>query len=168
MKGLGTIRTACDLLGELANVGAAIEKWAPHRRAEIESVPVFINGRLKRHAGRTHYHRRPCDSVFKATHIDLNRALLSNREELRQTLLHEVAHVIAGAECHHGGAFAHVVRALGEPVRTAAKFESLANNGKVVAVCERCDAELIRHRRLPRSRSFIHKGCGGTFIPSTL
>ncbi len=96
----------------------------------------------------------------------------------RDTILHEVAHVLTGALVakreNHGPAWRKIASALGaEPTRSGrdprfrAASEALrATRLKVVARCNRCGFEIKRMRRTRRDwRRFLHLRCGGRFGP---
>lgn len=94
----------------------------------------------------------------------------------RDTILHEVAHVLTGVLLakreNHGPRWCKIARALGaEPAwagrdpRFRAASEALrASRQKVVARCGRCGFEIKRMRRTRRNwRRFLHLECGGRF-----
>ena len=94
-------------------------------------------------------------------------------QELRDTLLHEVAHACDHLSCQpgriyrraHGPSWRSWAEGFGiKPERCghSAKLKQLhAERLKVVAVCRRCGTELRRLRRLNRKRKYIHSRCGG-------
>jgi hypothetical protein len=96
----------------------------------------------------------------------------------RDTILHEVAHVLTGALIakreNHGPGWRRVALALGaQPRRSgrdprfhAASRALRATRLKVVARCDRCGFEIKRMRRSRRNwRRFLHLKCGGRFGP---
>lgn len=96
----------------------------------------------------------------------------------RDTILHEVAHVLAGALVakreNHGPRWRKIASALGaEPTRSGSdpRFQTASQalkqtRLKVVARCNHCGFEIKRMRRTRRNwRRFLHLKCGGRFGP---
>jgi predicted SprT family Zn-dependent metalloprotease len=96
----------------------------------------------------------------------------------RDTILHEVAHVLTGALIakreNHGPRWRRIALALGadprragsDPRFRAASQALRATRLKVVARCNRCGFEIRRMRRSQRNwRRFLHLKCGGRFGP---
>jgi predicted SprT family Zn-dependent metalloprotease len=94
----------------------------------------------------------------------------------KDTILHEVAHVLTGELLarreNHGPKWQKMALALGakpERIGSDARFraasEALRDRRlKVVARCDLCLHEVKRMRRSRRNwRRFIHRGCGGRF-----
>jgi predicted SprT family Zn-dependent metalloprotease len=98
--------------------------------------------------------------------------------QLRETLLHELAHACdhllnqPGQRYRraHGPGWQSWALAMGiNPQRTghSPELDRLHQQRlKLVAVCQRCGAEIRRLRRLPDRRKFIHPGCGGRILPT--
>jgi len=98
-------------------------------------------------------------------------------DNLRQTLLHEIAHVCDHLSRQpgrryrqaHGKSWQQWARALGTSVERLGSSEALQHlyrqRVKLVAVCQRCGAELHRTRRLNRRHSYLHVNCGGRLRP---
>jgi hypothetical protein len=96
----------------------------------------------------------------------------------RDTILHEVAHILTGALIakreNHGPKWQTIAQALGaspvgsgrDPRFQAASTALRDSRQKVVARCDRCGFEIKRLRRSRRNwRHFIHLDCGGRFKP---
>ncbi|MEA3465849.1 MAG: hypothetical protein U9R29_07585 [Thermodesulfobacteriota bacterium] len=98
-------------------------------------------------------------------------------EQLRQTLLHEIAHVLdhlvnfsgqpyRGAHCSGWQVWA---TALGISTCRTGHSEVVARQyrqrQKLVAVCSGCGESIYRLRRLDRNRSYIHASCGSLLRP---
>jgi predicted SprT family Zn-dependent metalloprotease len=94
----------------------------------------------------------------------------------RDTILHEVAHILTGALIakreNHGPKWRAIARALGaspagsgrDPRFRAASEALRDSRQKVVARCDRCGLEIKRLRRTRRNwRRFLHLECGGRF-----
>jgi len=98
-------------------------------------------------------------------------------DQQRETLLHELAHACdhltnqPGQRYRraHGPGWQAWAVALGiDPQRTghSPELESLHRQRlKVVAVCQRCGAEIRRIRRLSARRRYLHPECGGRVLP---
>lgn len=97
-------------------------------------------------------------------------------DQLRQTLLHEVAHFLdhqtrepAGAYRNpHGRSWLSWLRLIGgqQDVGDSAEMARLYRRRlKPVARCKRCGLLLKRLRRLPKSRRWLHADCGGLLVP---
>ncbi len=95
-------------------------------------------------------------------------------ENLKQTLLHEIAHVCdqltvpGGLKTRpsHGPQWQAWAQALGTSTKSCGHSEALnqlhRKRLKLVAVCQRCGAEFRRVRRLNRCRDYYHTACGGS------
>lgn len=101
--------------------------------------------------------------------IGLSRYVLKEPDAVRDTLGHEYAHLLAvhrvgirGAG--HGAPWKAAMRDLGlEPkVRHNYKVERNDVGQQVEYLCVRCGAVILRRRRLPSRRKFVHAGCGGS------
>lgn len=133
--------------------------------AEAESrFPLGYSPRLEWRAYRTTAGRAyPAQKL-----ITLSRELMTDEARLRETLLHEYAHLLAvardGRRGHgHGPSWQRAMRDLGLEPQVRHSFPCRRNQPRQVVTyrCERCGADLKRLRRLPRRRKYIHVGCGG-------
>lgn len=100
--------------------------------------------------------------------IGLSRIVLTDRQRLRETLLHEYAHLLAVARhgrraAGHGPAWKQAMLELGmEPnVRHTYSVERNTPRQKVTYRCLSCGKLLQRSRRLPRRKRYVHANCGG-------
>ena len=94
-------------------------------------------------------------------------------ENLKQTLLHEIAHACdhlsnqAGKPYRkaHGPRWREWAATLGTTTASNGSSEALKqlhqSRLKLVAVCKKCGAEFQRVRRLNRRRKYFHRDCGG-------
>ncbi|MBS1706790.1 MAG: SprT-like domain-containing protein [Armatimonadetes bacterium] len=107
-------------------------------------------------------------AAFKANAILLSSLVLTDSEKLRDTLLHEYAHLLAfhregKAAMNHGLAWQQAMRDLGvEPERTH-KYDCKRNQSRQVVIyrCDKCGSTFPRKRRLPQRRAYLHRDCGG-------
>lgn len=67
-------------------------------------------------------------------------------DEQEQTLLHEVAHAIAGARAGHGPRWRAVARQLGVRNPKASAQPSKRRHGRYIATCPACGATFSKHR----------------------
>ncbi len=96
-------------------------------------------------------------------------------QELVDTFLHELAHCLDHRTNQkgkpyrraHGSGWQRWAEALGVAPQRSCESAALRRiheqRLKVVAVCRRCGFELLRVRRLPRNRKYLHTECGGKF-----
>lgn len=107
-------------------------------------------------------------AYFRRRAIGLGAAVLTTPEKLRDTLVHEYAHLLAfkragQAGRGHSGPWRQAMIDLGaEPrVRHTYEVERNAPRQRVIYRCVRCGTAIERRRRLPRSRVYLHASCGG-------
>jgi SprT protein len=100
--------------------------------------------------------------------IGLSKFVLTEPASVRETLGHEYAHLLAvdrvglrGAG--HGAPWRAAMRDLGlEPkVRHNYAVERNDQSRQVEYVCVKCGASIMRRRRLPNRRKYVHSRCGG-------
>jgi len=153
----GLIQDACMING--LSCWDALIRWR-----------VTQNPRPRRRAGLCKIYQREIElhsTLFKA----------ERRQELEETLLHELAHVIDHLVFKgrgHGRTWKEVMRALElEPTRCHS-LDFLQEDHQVQAVacrrrsevdylCEKCKFVWTRSRSLPRRRIYSHRNCGGIF-----
>lgn len=133
----------------------------PTRVAEqVGHIPVFWNPRMKSTAGRAHFiwNGRP----QKITMNPKLKGLENAAAEIRQTFLHEVAHLLAGAGQGHGAKWKRMARSLGIPPRRCHPHAWAKRAPRFVwAVCKGCGHQFTAARvRKPRAGPATHTGCG--------
>jgi predicted SprT family Zn-dependent metalloprotease len=97
--------------------------------------------------------KRRCGStVYPTKTITLSRHFvrLNGEADVRETLLHEIAHAVAGPAAGHGRVWQGIARQLGaKPERCATGVEM--PKGNVVGTCAPdCGTEHFRHRMPPK------------------
>jgi len=147
----------------------------PHFRALAEDIldelevtfplgyrPTILWKGLRVAAGYAYYRQQA---------IGLSTLLITDEERLRDTLLHEYAHLLAVARhgvkgAGHGLPWKEAMRDLGlEPnVRHQYEVERNQKKQEVIYRCTRCHEEFGRQRRLPRNRKYLHVNCGGQIV----
>lgn len=126
----------------------------------IGYVPKIVWKRFRVTAGQAHY---------KTGVIALSSILLNEPSRLETTLLHEYAHLMAYVRhgrkgVGHGEAWKAAMREVGlEPI-VRHKYEVQRNVARqeVAYSCQRCGATLLRRRKLPSRRRYVHANCGGS------
>jgi hypothetical protein len=155
MNQIGTIFTACERFG-------VPTETIP---SEFHDIPVYRNPRLRTALGKARF-----ISITGERWIEIHKCVFANPEQMRKTLAHEVAHVIAGHAAGHNWAWKAVARGLGHSGERCATVETAERIGitrapqrglRVVAACERCGFEIKRRKRLSRNRTYTHPRCGG-------
>jgi predicted SprT family Zn-dependent metalloprotease len=107
-------------------------------------------------------------AYYKLGVIGLSARVLATPEAVRETLLHEYAHLLAvhrhGLKAaNHGPYWQQAMLDLGltPTVRHRYEVERNSPRQRVTYVCLRCGISLVRSRRLPRRRKYVHADCGG-------
>ncbi|RYG23313.1 M48 family peptidase [bacterium] len=110
-------------------------------------------------AGMAYYRRRA---------IGLGASVLTTPERLRDTLVHEYAHLLAfrrygQAGRGHSGPWRQAMLDLGAEPRVRHTYEVARNahRQRVTYRCVRCGTSIERRRRLPKSNIYVHANCGG-------
>ena len=150
---------AAHILSELAD-------QFPEWKGFLEDIEIRVNPRMRTTAGRAWH-------VFRR--IDLNPHLFwEHPEELRDTVLHEVAHLLAGPRKGHGAEWKRICLKIGaRPTRCPdmATAKALYRPQKRHAVrCSACGQtwqvstrKRNKIRRAP-AHGFRHRTCGGMII----
>jgi len=129
-------RIACELL-----IAHRLVYWA------------FGWNRRKRSLGLCRYRER---------RIELSSYFVrDNGEEIvRETILHEIAHALAGERAGHGPKWKAVCAQVGCKPERCDKGEAVMPRGRWQAKCPSCAKEYWRHRRPQRAARYWCKGCG--------
>lgn len=100
--------------------------------------------------------------------IGLSTRVLTDEAAVRDTLLHEYAHLLAfyragqrGAG--HGAPWKQAMRDLGQEPKVRHNYAVERNTPRqqVTYQCVRCGQPIVRNRRLPKKRRYLHATCGG-------
>ncbi|MBS1720767.1 MAG: SprT-like domain-containing protein [Armatimonadetes bacterium] len=107
-------------------------------------------------------------ALYLENEIRLSKRILDTEDKVRETFLHEYAHLLAFARhgragAGHGKPWKDAMRELGlDPqVRHRYAVERNEKRQQVLYVCKRCGLEFVRGRRFPRGRRVMHVSCGG-------
>lgn len=98
---------------------------------------------------------------FHEKRIELSRHFVeaNSREAVEDTILHEIAHALAGPKAGHGPKWKAVCQQIGaKPERL--DHTSTMPAGRWVATCSNCGLKHRRHRRPLRERTYICSKCG--------
>lgn len=83
---------------------------------------------------------------------------INSEYEVRDTILHEIAHALAGPDAHHGDAWKRQAREIGaRPETCYSTSQVMTIPQKWVATCPGCGIDIHRHRR-PR-QALAHTPC---------
>lgn len=88
---------------------------------------------------------------FKPKRIELSRyfVLRNNSERIRKTILHEIAHAIAGPKAGHGPLWRAVARQIGADTERCSVADMPAGAWK--ATCDACGKDFSMHRKPKRN-----------------
>lgn len=107
-------------------------------------------------------------AFYRTGIIALSSSIIDDEEKLRDTLIHEYAHLLAyyrhGREgIGHGKPWQDAMRDLGVEPRVQHNYpvKRNAQRQQVGYTCQRCGTVLVRAKRLPKRRRYAHAGCGG-------
>lgn len=99
---------------------------------------------------------------FRRKTISLSKALvlLNSREEVLDTLLHEIAHALVGVQHGHDLTWKLKARSLGARPEACAPSSAARVEGKYIGECTTCRKRVSRHRR-PKDTRYFHTMCRG-------
>ncbi len=100
--------------------------------------------------------------------ISLSAIVLKEPHQVRETLLHEYAHLLA-FDRHgrkgvgHGRHWRQAMVDLGLEPKVHHQYEVVRNQARqtVVYRCKKCGETFARKRRLPQRKRYFHRQCGG-------
>src|SRR5262249_46833618 len=98
---------------------------------------------------------------YERKRIELSRHYVARNDEasIRDTILHEIAHALAGRKAGHGAAWKAICLAIGAtPARCDATAAMPA--GRWRATCPSCRHTYTRHRRPQRQTTYACRKCG--------
>lgn len=135
---------------------ALAEAWA---KFPLRNPPVVLWKGYRVSAGMAYY---------RVNTIGLSRHVLTTPESVRETLLHEYAHLLA-VERHgvkaanHGPGWRQAMHDLGLPPTVRHNLPVKRNDKKIRIIygCKRCGHEFVRTRHMPKRRKYMHLRCGG-------
>lgn len=114
----------------------------------------------KTRLGQTQFIKNRGDAIWKPINISLSKhyVTLLPAAEVRDVVLHEIAHALVGAEARHGPRWRSMARRVGAaPERCVTP--SVAPDHAVVGTCIICGTPAHKAHRLPQ-RVYYHHTCG--------
>lgn len=164
----GNTATVADLLqSEADEVLAEVWQKFPHYRDHLQGTSIRISGRLTSSAG---------NACPKRKQIGLSLPIFSleeNRGEFRNTVLHELAHVIAGPAVRaHGVEWRRIFLELGGNGKRTHQMRAKGRHHRHTVHCEKCHDPIEVGTRMRNSiakgrRDYLHVGCGGVLTCPT-
>lgn len=111
----------------------------------------FRFNRRKRAMGLCRYDR-------KIIELSIHFVLANAQSKVQDTILHEIAHALAGSESGHGPKWQQICKKIGAaPNRLG---EAQMPSGKWRAVCPACGFKYTRHRRPAAGSQYSCSDCG--------
>lgn len=121
------------------------------------NVPVRIT-RAKVQLGRVTWKR---DGSIKYMGLSIHHIKLNDENEIRETILHEIAHMIAGPKVQHGTAWKRAAMRIGAKAERCSSV-AVCPPARYQAVCQKCNKPVgTRYRTSARMFRLIHKKDGG-------
>jgi predicted SprT family Zn-dependent metalloprotease len=112
---------------------------------------TFAFNRRKRNLGLCRYHRKTIElSIF---FVDRN-----DWDEIRDTILHEIAHALVGPDHGHDAVWKAKCLEIGARPERCGQADMPA--GRWQARCNGCGQEFSRHRRPRRLKGWFCRACG--------
>lgn len=100
-----------------------------------------------------------CRYQTKRIELSVHFVAANDEPAVRETLLHEIAHALAGREAGHGPKWKAICVKLGcRPERL--DHEAVMPEGRWRATCPGCGQTFRRHRRPMRGRTYACRRCG--------
>jgi predicted SprT family Zn-dependent metalloprotease len=117
-------------------------------------VPLEWHNR-KTSAGTTFFLAGAC------TKIALSRPVtaLNSEEQVRDTILHEIAHARAGISAGHGPMWKAIALAIGARPEPCCTASTVQVQGRYFAVCPNCAQELNKYRRPRAGARYVCVSC---------
>jgi SprT protein len=107
-------------------------------------------------------------AYYRIGTIGLSRTVIQDEQQLKDTLVHEYAHLLAYVRhgrkgVGHGPPWKQAMTDLGAPPKVRHNYEVQRNERRqeVAYQCQKCGALLMRSRKLPKRRRYVHINCGG-------
>ncbi len=120
-----------------------------------QSLPAwtFAWNRRKRSLGLCRYRERRIELSVYFVHAN-------DEEQVRETILHEIAHALAGEKAGHGAAWKAMCRRVGCKPERCDKGVAVMPAGTWRAACPACGKEYNRHRRPAKRARYWCRACG--------
>ena len=155
-----------SLRAEALRILADTRRDFPHYKRDLDRVQIRMSTRLTRSAG---------NADPRSGLVQLSEPIFSldeNAPGYRNTVLHEIAHVVAGPDVPaHGKVWKSIFLELGGDGSRTHNFRAARQHKTHVARCAKCEGEVELgtrryHRLLAGARDYVHVGCGGAIVPA--
>jgi len=149
------------LLEQAESILEEIRGGFPQYRSALDGTRIRISRRLTRSAGNV---------CVKTRTVGISEPIFAVEENLpqfRNTVLHELAHVIAGDEVQpHGSRWKSIFLEIGGNGVRCHEMRARGQHHSHQARCDRCDQEVEVGTRIwnllrAGSLDYFHEGCGG-------
>ena len=142
-----------------------VEKANTLARALLDSQGLTVS--LEWHnrklcAGTTHFIGGQCVCISLSRPI----TAINSEEQVRDTVLHEIAHAKAGLRAGHGPAWKTLARSIGARPEPCCSSDTVQVPGKYFAVCPVCSTELNKYRRPKAGARYMCGACNRKGIKS--
>jgi len=153
-----------ELQHEAEQILQQVRERFPHYRESLEGTTIRLSGRLTSSAG---------NACPKRKQIGLSIPIFSlkeNREEYRNTVLHELAHIIAGPKVQsHGKEWRDIFIELGGNGKRTHQMRARGRHHRHMIQCEQCGTDIEVSTRMKNSiakgrRDYIHIDCVGILV----
>lgn len=115
----------------------------------------------KRQFGAAVHKKRNGVIIYREMRLSAPMVRLNDFDEVNDTILHEIAHLLAGPEAGHGPLWRRIARQIGAKPNRLAGANVAAPQAKYVIVCENCGVKVgERHKRRANLSRYTHKPCG--------
>jgi predicted SprT family Zn-dependent metalloprotease len=112
---------------------------------------------------------------YRQQRIELSRYFVhaNDQAQVRETILHEIAHALAGEKAGHGPVWKAMCAKVGCKPERCDSGIAIMPSGRWLARCRACGKEYSRHRRPARRARYWCRPCGPDrgqilFTPNTL
>lgn len=133
------------------------------RRAEIRNLALELMARHGLHGWRFGFNRRKrtlglCRHGVRTIELSIYFTDRNAPEEIRDTILHEIAHALVGPEHGHDAVWKAKCREVGARPERCGQADMPA--GRWQARCGGCGGVFSRHRRPKRFKGWFCRTCG--------
>jgi predicted SprT family Zn-dependent metalloprotease len=120
---------------------------------------AFTFDRAKRRAGN-------CNHTWKKISLSYYYVSSDNSDEdIKDTILHEIAHALAGPGHGHDAYWKSICRRIGAKPKRCYGNDVVMPTGRYKAVCDSCKKEYYKHRRPKRLDSWFCRKCKSNCWP---
>ncbi|MEC9475563.1 MAG: SprT-like domain-containing protein [Planctomycetota bacterium] len=149
------------LLQQATAILEDVRRDFPHYRSALEGTDIRISRRLTRSAG---------NACAKSRTVGISAPIFTveeNRPQFQNTVLHELAHVIAGTRARaHGSRWRSIFIEIGGNGERCHEMRAKGQHFRHQAHCQKCGSQVevgsrVWNRLRAGSRDYFHQGCRG-------